>query len=75
LTHQTPVRLPEDFIQRETVYVFVNTVNDSDIKQHLLMGGERSLNKTVNLALMPEAVKVAVRPPAKVWEQITGAPN
>jgi hypothetical protein len=55
--------------------VSVNRVKDSDIQQHLLVSGERSLNETVNLALKPEAAKVAVRPPAKVWEQITGAPN
>jgi hypothetical protein len=75
LTHQALVTLREDVIQREAVYVFVNRVKDWDIKQHLLMGGERSLNEALNQALKPEAAEVAARPPAKVQEERTGALN
>jgi hypothetical protein len=34
-----------DFIQREAAHAFVDGVRDREVKQHLLMGGDRSLNE------------------------------
>jgi hypothetical protein len=40
-----------DFIQREAALAFVNAVRDQEMKQHLLMGGNWSLNKALNQTL------------------------
>jgi hypothetical protein len=63
LAHQALVRLPEDFIQRQ-VYTSVNGLKDWDMKQHLLMGSERSFNEALNQALKLEAVNATAGPPA-----------
>jgi hypothetical protein len=34
-----------DLIQRESAHAFVNGVKDQELKQHFLMGGDRSLNE------------------------------
>jgi hypothetical protein len=36
------------------------------VKEHILMGGDRSLNKALNQALKPETAKPATRPPTRV---------
>jgi hypothetical protein len=43
--------LPDNFVQGNAAFVFVDGVKDWDVKQHLLMGGERSFNKSLNQAL------------------------
>jgi hypothetical protein len=43
------------------------------VKQHLLMGGDQTLNEALNQALKLEAGKAAARPPARLWE-LTRAP-
>lgn len=37
--------MPEDLIQKKKAYTFVDEVNDQDMKQQLLTGGERALNE------------------------------
>jgi len=37
------------------------------MKQHLLMGGDWTLNDALNQALKLEAAKVAAGPPARLW--------
>jgi hypothetical protein len=62
---------PEDFIQGEAACTFVDGLKDQDMKQHLLMGGERSLSEALNQALKLE---VADRPVANLREVRAGAP-
>jgi hypothetical protein len=64
-------RFPEDLIQREAACTFVDRLKDQDMKQHLLMGGERSLSEAHNQALKLE---VAEKPIAKLWEVRAGVP-
>jgi hypothetical protein len=71
LVHCALVRLPKDFIQREAACAFVDGVKDWNVKQHHLVGGERSCSEALKL----EAVKVPVRPLAKLWEVRAGAPT
>jgi hypothetical protein len=66
LTHQAPAGLPEDFIHRETVHAFINGVKDHKVRQHHLMGGERSLSEPLNQTLQLEAVKMADGPPVRL---------
>jgi hypothetical protein len=47
--------LPVDFIQREATHAFINGVRDRELKQHILMGGNKSLNEALKL----EAVEAA----------------
>jgi hypothetical protein len=42
--------LPEEFIQREAAYAFINGLMGWNMK-HLLMGSYRSLNEALNQAL------------------------
>jgi hypothetical protein len=59
LAHQALVGLPLHFIQKEAAYAFFSRIRDKEIRQHLLIGGERSLDKTLNQALRLEATKAA----------------
>jgi hypothetical protein len=57
-----------DFIQLEAAtHPFVDGVRDREVKRHL-MGGERSLNETLNEALKLDVAKVVVGPPARLRE-------
>jgi hypothetical protein len=64
LAHQALVGLPVDSIQREAAHAFVDGVRDRELKQHLLMGGDRLLNQALKL----DAAKGAAGPPAKLQE-------
>jgi hypothetical protein len=66
LAHRALVRLPVHFIQREAVHAFIDTVRDHELKKHILMGGNRSLNETFNQALKLEAVNAAATTPVKL---------
>jgi hypothetical protein len=57
-----------DFIQREAVHAFIDEVREWEEKQHLLMGGNRSLNEALNQALKLEEVKAVDGPPARLQE-------
>jgi hypothetical protein len=56
--------LPVDFIQREIGHAFVDGVSDRGLKEHLLMGGDRSINDALNQALKLKAAKTAAGPAA-----------
>jgi DNA repair exonuclease SbcCD ATPase subunit len=51
LTHRAFVGLPVTFIQTEAAHSFIDGVRDREVKKHLLMGGDWTLNETLNLAL------------------------
>jgi hypothetical protein len=51
LAHRTLVGQPLDFIQREAAHTFVDGVRDREVKQHLLMDSDRSLNEALIQAL------------------------
>jgi hypothetical protein len=73
LAHQAFVRLLVTFIQTEAAHSFVDGVQDLEAKQHLLLGGDRTLNEVLNQALKLEAVKATAGPPARLRE-LTEAP-
>jgi hypothetical protein len=74
LAHQALVSLSETYIQTDAAYKFVDRVKDQELKQHLLMGGKRSLNEACDQVLKLEAAKTAAGPPARLWEVRAGAP-
>lgn len=74
LAHQALDGLPKNFIQREVAYSFITGVKDIDMKQHLLMGGEKSPNEDFSQALKLEAVKVAAGLLARIQEVWAAAP-
>jgi hypothetical protein len=39
------------FIQRDAAHAFMDGVKDREVKEHLLMGGDRSLNEALNQPL------------------------
>ena len=44
LAHRVFVELPITFIQTEAAHSFMDGVRDREVKQHLLLGGYRTLN-------------------------------
>jgi hypothetical protein len=48
LAHRTLVGLPVGQIQTEAAHAFINGKRDREVKQHLLMGGDRTLNEALN---------------------------
>jgi hypothetical protein len=73
LVHRAFVGLPVAFIQAEAAHSFIDGVRDREVKQHLLMGGDRTLNEALNQALKLEATQKAAGPPARLRE-LTEAP-
>jgi hypothetical protein len=72
LTHWALVILPVEFIQKEASHAFIDRVRDRELKQHLLMGGDRLLIKALNEALKLEVVKAAARLCGR-WREVTQA--
>jgi kynurenine formamidase len=72
LAHRALVGLPLAFIQTEAAHTFIDSVRDQEVKQHLLMGGDRNLNEALNQALKLEAAKAAAGLPARL-RGLTGA--
>jgi hypothetical protein len=68
LEHRAVVGLPVGFIQTEAANVCIDGLLDREVKQHLLMGGDRTLNKTLNQALKLEVVKAVAEPPPRLQE-------
>jgi hypothetical protein len=66
VAHRALVGLPVEFIQREAAHTFVDGVRERQEKQHLLMGGDRSLNEALNHALKPVEAKAAAGPSARL---------
>jgi hypothetical protein len=60
--------LPGDFIVREAACAFIYRAGDQDVKQHLLMGGKRTLDEALNQALKLVVLKAAAKPVTKLWE-------
>jgi hypothetical protein len=48
-----------DVIQRKAAHALVDGVTHREVKQHLLMGGDRSLNEALHQVMKAEAVKAA----------------
>jgi hypothetical protein len=59
LAHRALVGLPEGHIQTEAAHAFIDGIRDREVKQHLLMGGDRTLNEALNQAVKLEAAKAA----------------
>jgi hypothetical protein len=74
LAHQVLVGLPIGYIQTEAAHAFIDGVRDREVKQHLLMGSDRTLNEALNQALKLEAAKAAAWPTARLWE-VTRVPT
>jgi hypothetical protein len=61
-----------DFIQREAAHAFINRVRDWEVKQHLLMDGDRLLKEALNQAKELEAA--AGTPARLTMRQVTIVP-
>jgi len=72
LAYRALVGLPVAFIQTEATHSFIDGIRDREVKQHLLMGGDWTLNEALNQALKLEATKAAAGPPARL-RKLTGA--
>lgn len=53
---------------REAACAFIYRAGDQDVKQHLLMGGKRTLDEALNQALKLVVLKAAAKPVTKLWE-------
>jgi hypothetical protein len=62
LAHQA-LGLSVSFIQTEAAQAFIDGVRDREVKQHLLMGGDRTLNEELKQALILGAAKAAAGHP------------
>jgi hypothetical protein len=51
LVHRSFVGLPEAHIQTEAAHAFIDGIRDREVKQYLLMGGDRTLNEALNRAV------------------------
>jgi hypothetical protein len=51
LAHRALVGLPLCHIQTEAAHAFINGIRDREVKQYLLMGGDRTLNEALNQAV------------------------
>lgn len=47
LTHREFVGLPVACIQMEATNAFIDEIRDQEVKQHLLVGGDRALNEAL----------------------------
>jgi hypothetical protein len=68
LAHRAIVGLPVGFIQTEDAHAFIDGLRVREVKQHLLMGGDRTLNAALNQALKLEAAKAVAGPPPRLRE-------
>jgi hypothetical protein len=71
LAHQALVGLPADHIQTEAAHTFIDGIRDREVKQHLLLGGDYTLNEALNHAVKLEA---AAWPTARLRE-VTRVPT
>jgi hypothetical protein len=68
LAHRALVGLPVGYIRTEAAHAFIDGIRAREVKQHLLMGGDRMLNEALNQALKLEAAKAAAWPTARLRE-------
>jgi hypothetical protein len=61
------------YLWTSSSHAFVDRVTDQELKQHLLMSDNMSINDALNKALKLEVAKAAASPPARLRE-VTGAP-
>jgi hypothetical protein len=66
LAHRALVGLTEGHIQTEAAHAFIDGIRDREVKQHLLLGGDRTLNEALNQAVKLEAAKAAAWPTARM---------
>jgi hypothetical protein len=59
LTHHTLFGLLVHYVQKEAGHAFFHRIRDQDMKQQLLMGGERTLSKALSKSFQQEAIKIA----------------
>jgi hypothetical protein len=62
LAHHDYPTLPDEHIRREAGRVFVDRIEDPDIKIKLLLGGEKMVNKALRQALELQAVLLVASP-------------
>jgi hypothetical protein len=74
LAHRVLVGLPVGRIQTEAAHAFIDGIRDRELKQHLLMGDDRTLNEAINQAVKLEAAKAAAWPTARMRE-VTRVPT
>jgi hypothetical protein len=55
LAYRAFMELPVSYIQTEAAHAFINGIRDREVKKHLLMGGESTLNEALNQDLKLEA--------------------
>jgi hypothetical protein len=71
LTQWTRVVLPQDFFERTVAYAFVDEVKDRDVKQNLLIIGERFLSEKVLILMYRMVVYFCIGEPvssnAQYW--------
>jgi hypothetical protein len=66
-----------DHIQTEAAHAFIDGIRDREVKQHLLLGGDRTLNEALNQAMTLEATKATAWPTSRkreVTRVLTGRP-
>jgi ribosomal protein L34E len=63
-----------DHIQTEAAHAFIDGIRDGEVKQHLLLGGDRTLNEALNQAMKLDAAKAAAWPTSRVRE-VTRVPT
>jgi hypothetical protein len=66
LAHWALEALPVDFIQREVAHAFIDGLRDRELKYHLLISGDTSLNEALNETRKLEAAMAAAGPPARM---------
>jgi hypothetical protein len=66
LAHRSFVCIPVAFIQTEATHSLIDGLREREVKQHLLMGGDRTLNEALNQALKLEAAQAVAGPPARL---------
>jgi hypothetical protein len=66
LVQRAHVGLPVDFVQEEAVHASADGVRHSKLTQHLLTGGDESLNMALSKGLMLELARAAASPPARL---------
>jgi hypothetical protein len=74
LAHWALVGLPIGYIQTKAAHAFIDGVRDRVVKQHLLMGGDRTLNEALNQALKLEAAAWTTSRLREVTRVPTGRP-
>ena len=66
LAHRAFVELIVAFVQTVAAHYFIDGVQDREVKQHLLMGGDTIINEALNQTQTMEAAKATARPPARM---------